>query len=359
MKFSSNDKISNNQLRAIISSFLFGSLAVSLPLRTIEISKSSAYISILLGGIFISVWYYFMAKIFQKTDIKNYEEDTLKIFGKRFGKLLLAVIFINILICSSFRLFEYSNMINSVTDKNTNFLTAIFFIVLVSGFMAQKGIECIGRTSEIAFIVMIFSMLLIFLMAVRNIDFDILIPVFSERKEILKGAFDSFLSFDFAGYIFLLMPKSNNRKNCHKYVLTAFFTVYIVLAFTTALSVSSFGIKESQRKIWPVIQMMNYIDFPSSLVERQEVLMSGFYIFSVFILAGTGIYILSVLLEIMFETDKKKVYIFVSAVLLLISAYIINILGLNISIIIKSLNVLTYFLILLLPVKIIIRRKRK
>lgn len=133
--------------------------------------------------------------------------------------------------------------------------------------------------------------------------------------------------------------------------------MYIVLAFTTALSVSSFGIKESQRKIWPVIQMMNYIDFPSSLVERQEVLMSGFYIFSVFILAGTGIYILSVLLEIMFETDKKKVYILFPAVLLLISAYIINILGLNISIIIKILNVLTYFLILLLPVKIIIRRK--
>lgn len=359
MNFSSNDKISNNQLRVIISASLLGSLSVSLPLGIIEISKGAAYISILFGGIFTSLLYYFAAKAFQKADIKSYEEEILKNCGKLVGKIILVIVFIHTLMFASFQLSVSSDMINSLTDKNISFLTALFFIILISGLMAQKGSECIGRTSEIAFVLMLFSIIFIFLMAVRSVDFDILIPVPTERKGILKGALDTVLLFGFVGYTLLLMPKSNNGKKYHKSVLTAFLTVTVVLSMTTALAVSSFGVKESQRKIWPVIQMMNYIEFPSSLVERQEVLMSGFYIFSIFILTGTGIYILSSLLESIFGTEKKKIYIFASSVILFISAYGMNIFDFRILNILKVFNIFIYFLMLFLPVKMLIRRKRK
>ena len=68
---------------------------------------------------------------------------------------------------------------------------------------------------------------------------------------------------------------------------------------------------------------------------------------------------MSSLLESIFGTEKRKIYIFISAVAVFVSAYGINTFDFGILNILKVFNVFIYFLMLLLPVKMLIRRKRK
>ena len=72
MNFSKNDKISNNQLRAVIIAALLGNLAISAPLKIISISGSAAYLSVLLGGVAAAVLFYLAIKLMGASFTKSY-----------------------------------------------------------------------------------------------------------------------------------------------------------------------------------------------------------------------------------------------------------------------------------------------
>ena len=182
--------------------------------------------------------------------------------------------------------------------------TAAFIITASAVYMAFKGSECGGRMSEIASVLMLIFILFIFAVSLVFFDSESIIITPPEKNGIPKGAAMTFGSLCACEYVFILSAKTNNTKKSASAVLTGFLITTFVLSLGTALSISAFGVNEAKRKVWPLIQMMNYSQFPGSLVERQEVLMSGFYIISSYILTGVSIYIASSLLKKIFKSEK-------------------------------------------------------
>ncbi|MCJ7855168.1 spore germination protein [Lachnospiraceae bacterium NSJ-143] len=361
MNFSCNDRISNNQLRAILVAGLLGNLAVSAPLGVIEKSGSAAYISIAIGGLAAAVLFYILIKLTSAGFVKSYEDMSTESLGRGISFVLFAVVLIHIVLYGGFQLSISARMVQETMEKGVGKNFASLIIVLVSAYMAQRGSECIGRIAEIAAVLMLIFIAFIFIVSAPSMDLTVLRTTPAESRGILKGAFDAFCSMSAAGFVFMLSPKTNNTKKSAMSVFSAIIIVTAVLSFGTALSVSCFGLKEAERKLWPVIQMMNYTEFPGSLVERQEVLMSGFYVFSSFILTGISVYLSSSLLGHMFKSVKKKWPFLLASCL---AVYALQYCGkdaygdFNLIYWLYRFNPVMYIIMIISPVAAIVRRKK-
>ena len=73
MNFSCNNKISNNQLLAVIVAAFLGCTAVSAPLGIIETAGGGAYISVFLGGFAASIFFYILVRLTGKRITDSYQ----------------------------------------------------------------------------------------------------------------------------------------------------------------------------------------------------------------------------------------------------------------------------------------------
>ena len=312
MNFSCNNKISNNQLMSVIVAAFLGCTAVSAPLGIIKTAGGGAYISVFLGGFAAAVLFYILVRFTGKSINDTYENVVYNSLGKYLGFLVLLSVFVYVTVYGGFQLATTARMVHFTMEKSVSSLFAALIIILVAFYTSLRGRECVGRISEIAAVLMLVFILFIFLISAPSMDLITLKPTPDEWQGILKGAFMSFCSLSVAGYVFIMLPNGENTKKTAFSVFFAFLIITVVLSFGTALAVSCFGVEESKRKLWPVIQMMNYTEFPGSLVERQEVLMSGFYVFSSFILASLSVHISSVIIQKVFKNINRVFSVFAS-----------------------------------------------
>ncbi len=359
MNFSCNNKISNNQLSAVIIAAFLGCTAVSAPLGIIETAGGGAYISVFLGGFAASVFFYLLAWLTGKTLTDSYENTVRQNLGKWLGFIVLAVIFVYVSVYGGFQLAITARMVHFTMEKSVSSLFAALLIVFVAFYTALRGRECVGRISETAAVIMLLFIVFIFVISAPSMDLTTLKPTPDEWRGILEGAVMSFCSLSVAGYVFIMLPNNQSIKRTAFSVFLAFLVITVVLSFGTALAVSCFGVEESKRKLWPVIQMMNYTEFPGSLVERQEVLMSGFYVFSSFILTALSVHITSEILESIFKRINRVFSVLTAcAVLLFFCLTALSQGGFDAVYGIYGFNAAMYGVMLLAPAVSLIRRKR-
>lgn len=359
MNFSCNNKISNNQLLAVIVAAFLGCTAVSAPLGIIETAGGGAYISVFLGGFAASVFFYILVRLTGKSITDSYENVVYNSLGKFLGFLVLAAIFVYASVYGGFQLSTTARMVHFTMEKSVSSLFAALLIVFVAFYTALRGRECVGRISEIAAVLMLAFIIFIFVISAPSMDLITLKPTPDEWRGILKGAFMSFSALSVAGYVFIMLPNGQNTKHTAFSVFAAFLIITVVLSFGTALAVSCFGVEESKRKLWPVIQMMNYVEFPGSLVERQEVLMSGFYVFSSFILTSLSVHISSAILESIFKSINRVFSVLIScAVLLFFCLCALRKGGFEAVYSVYGFNLAMYGVMVLAPIASLLRRKK-
>lgn len=359
MNFSCNNKISNNQLLAVIVAAFLGCTAVSAPLGIIETAGGGACISVFLGGFAASIFFYILVRLTGKRITDSYQNVVYNSLGKFLGFLVLAAIFVYTSVYGGFQLSTTARMVHFTMEKSVSSLFAAILIVFVAFYTALRGRECVGRISEIAAVLMLAFIVFIFVISAPPMDLITLRPTPDEWRGILKGAFMSFSALSVAGYVFVMLPNGGNTKKTAFSVFLAFLIITVVLSFGTALAVSCFGVEESKRKLWPVIQMMNYTEFPGSLVERQEVLMSGFYVFSSFILTSLSVHISSVVLESIFKSINRVFSVLAAcAVVLFFCLCALRKGGFEAVYSVYGFNLAMYGVMLLAPIASLLRRKK-
>ena len=361
MNFSKNDKISNNQLRAVIIAALLGNLAISAPLKIISISGSAAYLSVLLGGVAAAVLFYLAIKLMGASFTKSYEDTAQEVLGRWFSVILFLVVFIHIVLFSGFQLSAACTMVQNSMERGVNSVAAALILSAAAVYMAFKGSECSSRMSEIASVIMVVFILFIFALSLPSFDVETVKFTPHEGVNIINGSMFAAGSLCASEYVFILSAKANDTKKSARAVFWAFIAITLILSLGTMLSVNAFGVKEAQRKIWPVIEMMNYTEFPGSLVERQEVLMSGFYIISSYILTGVSVYIASTLLKKIFKSSKNAVFVILSAA----AVFAVSLFGngiyekFNFIYWLYKYNVIIFFVMMIVPLAAYIRRNKK
>ncbi|MGE4213383.1 MAG: GerAB/ArcD/ProY family transporter [Anaerotignaceae bacterium] len=307
----SKSKISVRQIQALAIVDIFGISAISLPLGVCLKAEQMGWVWVLAGALGV------IALACIALSIKNSDKLML---STPVGVVVSIIICGKILLTTGLWLRIFSETINVLLLPKTPPVLISTLLTLLCLYIAVKGIEARARMAEIIFVGMVFILVTIFALTSTNIDFYKLLPITTKGgMSATTYAFSSAFGIEFLLYI---KPYLNTNKKIAKSMATSGLFIALTLSLITALTLGVFGADGVIRRRWAVLQIMDTIDFPLMLLERQDLLMTGFWISSAFAFINAGVFYSGLILS---ETALKKrcdklLYFIVAIIIVAVSA---------------------------------------
>ena len=282
-----NSKISIRQLQALFIIEVFATAVVFMPEFIWENLWGSGFLGVILASLLLMCCVWLLMLVYGDGE-ETFAEVTEKCLGKALGKIIIFVFWLKIVIVSGIWLKEFATTTRDVMLYDTPYEVISAVIIAACFFMAVKGIEVRGRTGEI-FIVIMFALFLPAIIAVSlGADFSNILTVKSFGiKKGINTVFGIFTALGTADYLWFLYPKTNREKRKSEIIKAVVITGFIV-SVTVAVVFAVFGDAMGEVK-WPVLRMMDTVDFPGAFIERQDLLVTGMWILGLYIYISGGL----------------------------------------------------------------------
>ena len=295
--------LSNRQLQAIIIMDFLGILMTTVTSSVTAISMEGSWVYVLLGGVVIAL---IMGSAISNGLIYCWFMNT------KTGNLCVFIVFLKILLCGGIWLRFFSEtMCMLLLPKTSEYLISLL-ITCVAFYMAMKGLETKGRLAEVLIIVMFLVLAFVFLLSAKNLELNNLQPI------KLKNSFQSIkytVSMAFGiEFLFLISPYINSNKKVSS-AIVAGLILAILLSGIVAFTVGVFGVSGVIERRWAVLQIMDTIDFPLMLLERQDVILMGFWMITIFGFISSSVFFGGhILSKVVAKSDRSVIMFFAMAI---------------------------------------------
>lgn len=351
--FSLNDKISTRQMQALLILTMFSSVSLILPRLVSEIAKQDGWIIIVGSTVFILIYAYFITSLGKMFPGKTIVEYSGEILTRPIGFLVSMVFLIKCIIFLGLTLRTFAELVKQTLLPNTPLeviLTVLLFSVL---YLSRKGCECRARLGELILFITFVPIIIIMLLALKNIRLENFAPFFvAKSQDLFLGSAN--ISFRVVGIEFLLILTAYVRSKRHlsRAVFQSIIIVMAIYLLLDLVTVGVFGEGGTTRQIWPVMTIMQVIEIPGSFIERQDALMMSFWIMTVYTLIGAYMFYSSVILSRILKTKESN---WINGILLPI-AYVISLIPDNVPATYETISKLStiYGVAFLIPVPIIL-----
>ncbi len=318
-----NDKISIRQLQVLLILDIFGTGVIVLPRRVAEFGDQDGWIVIIIATLIAMIYAYFITSIGRMFPNKSFLEYTSIILSKPIAILISIGFIIKIVIGIAMEIRFFAEIIRQTMLYSTPFIVIFFGIILVSAYAAAKGYETRARIAEVLIYIMFIPLAFVFGVVAFDVDYSNLLPIMKTPPvNLIIGGFFTGISFKGMEFCLLVYPYIQKPKAVRKAVVNAIGFIGILMCFVTIITIGKFGPFDVKRQMWPVLEMMDSIDFPGSFIERQDALIMSFWIIATFSVVNSGLFFSSILLKDIFKKGRHSLYILACIPIVLIIAYI-------------------------------------
>lgn len=236
-------KISAKQSVLLILMGHLPTAVLFVPGHVVTLVAQDAWISVIIGAVLSIVLGYLpmadLARRYPQQTILQYSD---KILGKYLGKLIGFICLYNLFILHCWTLREFGELMLIFSPK-TPMLVSVIIFSMVTAYAVYYGLENIARCSEFLIPIGMFSLLLIGLSNIANMDLSRLVPVMESGIRPLVGASivpigwyaSAILGFGFFG------PNVNNQKHLIKIGIVAIASGGIFLTLFSIMNIAIFG----------------------------------------------------------------------------------------------------------------------
>ena len=236
-------KISSLQLTFLIIGFLFGSSGIISPATS---ARQDAWLAFLIGWVGGFLLIGVCLAIAKLNPSKTLVEILKSNFGALIGSIIAIFYIFYFIHLASIVLRNFGEFINIVTHPNTPMLFIIACMAIVCAYALRKGVEVLGRTSEMLVPLLPITLTVAFIGASRLFDITNFEPaLINGWKPVIPTIF-SVISFPFGETIVFLtiFTYLNKKKNLNTSVLTGtliagLFLLTILMRDTMALGVEA------------------------------------------------------------------------------------------------------------------------
>lgn len=267
--------ISNRQVFFILTMLLTGIYILTLPRHMVALTGTDGWLALLGGGFISGCMLFFINKISLKFPNKTVVEFAPLVLGKGLGKGigLILVVYFTLLAAVSLRIF--TEMLKSVLLVETPRWIVVAALVILITWIVQNGIEDIARFTELIAPIIILFLFIALIGDFKYMEVVRIKPIFQSSKGALFKGLLSVLSY-YGIIIILLMlyPYVNKPEKLNKTSLGALlFAVLITVAFFLG-SIATFGIYETARMAWPVIELVKMVRLGEFLERVESIFLS-------------------------------------------------------------------------------------
>lgn len=346
-----NEKISLKQLEKLIIIQMFSNPLFVIFTPLVKDTNNDGWISIILCGILMIISSFFIAKVCEKFCGQSLVEILEKIFNKPISVIVNIIFLIKYIACCALGLRIFSSVISNILFVNTQIEIIIVIMLAISLLLFIIGYEKRARLSEIIFPVIFIPLILIMLTLFKEVEFSNLLPVFTAPiKNILWQAYVViciFMSIDTMLFVNIYIKEKKGIFSTMIKAVIKTTSLYIILFIFMIASLTS---EEMKEHIWPIIQLLKYVNIPGILIERQELLFVIFWVNSMFFTFSNYIFCQNIIIERIFKVKRGLII----PIILCIVIYFTSLIPSNISVVLDLVNIIqineNYIVLIILPI---------
>lgn len=311
----SNSKISIRQLQVLFILDIFGTGVIILPRICAEFAGNDGWLLIIGGAIFALLYVYIINSLAEKFPRQSFVEYSSAIMGRPLGFALSFLFAGRLIIMAGLELRIFGEIIRQTMLYQTPIELTCGAMVLLATYLALKGYETRARVGEILIFLIFIPLLLTFGVAAVGTDFTNLAPFLkTPTEQLFLGSFYVSLAFRGIELALLVYPMTEKPAQVKKGQSFAVFFMAVIMLLLTVVTIARFGAKDTTFQMWPIIQMMDTIDYPGRFFERQDAIILSFWIISIYVAISAGVFFSSHIFGKIFMAKKANVYILPCAI---------------------------------------------
>lgn len=310
--YSENHKITLRQLKRLLVFDLFGVISLVVPYI---ITTNTGYdgIPALIGGAVLVIVYLLILLFFMKNIKGSYLEFSTKTIGSilTFVVCILYMVKFFASIVMVTRIF--TEVIRSTLLEGYTTLAIVFPMLIAAGYLGIKGAEVRARFSEVLYFIVLVPIFLLLLLGLKDVDLANLTPLFTANPlNSVFGGFSYFLIFNALELLLFIKhyiaPDHKKRSiysSIFSYSIQGLAIVFVFSLLYYVLTVGMVGDNAAASKIWSSVMILQLIKIPWTLLNRQDSLMLGLWLISIFSILSAFLYYLCTMMKKMFRINNK------------------------------------------------------
>lgn len=285
---SDNKPISLRQIKRMAIIEIFGTASLLLPALMTRMAGQNALLPLIAGSA-LGLIYVSILTAIDRAAKNDYIGYSIDVFGKIGSKIFAGVYYFRFIIRCGFALQLFCRLIIDNFLQGYSIWSIAFPILLICIYLAFSDIEVRARSLEFLFLFIFVPLILVLALAVPQVDFTNAVPQGIDGQEILRGGYGAFLCFTGAELLLFSLPRVRveDRKKLKYTVASASGFVIVLNLIIFIITVGMFGVVLTQKSLWPALRIMQTVKLPGGFIERLDILLIAFWIFSMFgVLSG-------------------------------------------------------------------------
>ena len=264
-----NERISARQMQAILILWIISTSLITLPYMA-----GSGIYSIVIGiGIV-----FFESIIIAVTEKRISGNNIIQ----KIAYILAAA---SVIFYSAMNIRFLCSAVNIYLLPNTPAWIIGAVITLTVVYMAVMGIQTVGRTGEILFVIVFLNALAALLLCVSDIDMSAVY----RGKNIFGNGIRCAIMTASPQVLFILLPLTDS-KNKYRQAVSASVIAFAVVIVFVVLAVSKFGTVDTTMRAFPVLNITDTVNLEFVFGDKQHIIMLRMWLFAAFSAVGSGIY---------------------------------------------------------------------
>lgn len=287
--FSDNRKISTRQYRRMLILTTLGMASLTLPRMLVEESGSLGIYSLILGVIILMLFLWAQERLRKSAFGRALAAPSrFRSFLEKAGLVIYLVV---LLLAGGFLLQLESAFVREIMLPEVPIWLIMVLFLFVCGYGCIGGGEDQMRAGEYLYYIIIIPFLLLFLLTAKELPASAALPdIFQPEDLSFRPLFHGIigvLSFFLPFFFFLqrrqeLVQKGQGLRASCRALLICFVLLGLLYIFTVGI----FGRAGVASQTWSLTYLMNKIIFPGGFLGKGAVLLSAFWILSVFLVLG-------------------------------------------------------------------------
>lgn len=312
-----------NQFVFTILGSMLGIGILNLPNSLVKISQQDSWIATVIGAVYPLYITIMCIYISQKHPDRNILFLSKKYLGNFLGSIFNLLFLIqSILYITAIA----SGYINLIRVFSTDFLSPqklSIFIIAACLYAAYKGINLIGKISEIIFYITL-PFIILPIVSIEKSSILNLRPILgSGLSNILKASIETAFSYTGIEVLFLIYPYINDKNKIKSSSLKGVFLTVFIYVWIVFITIYYFGLDVTSKNLWPVLGASEIIDIPIINNFRYVFVLSWTFIM-LKIISIMNFIMLSILKDFMKETSMKKICFFTYPILVYLPVLLSN-----------------------------------
>lgn len=231
---------------------MLGAGILTLPRNVVKaVQTPDAWISVVLGGITVSLVILVMVKLSQQFPGKTVFQYSKRIVGNIPGSVMSTILILYFIVIAGFEIRVLAEVTLFFLLEGTPIWAIVMPFIWVGTYLVYGGINSIGRVFQIVFPISIFILIICYILSTRIFDIQHLRPFLSEGMiPVIRGMKSSILIFTGCEVVMTMTTFMEHPQQAVKGMLVGLSIPFVLYLVTVVMVIGGLSINSVISSTW-------------------------------------------------------------------------------------------------------------